>query len=69
MTKPATKTSRRKAARDIKMWLGMYLYTLEPWYASSGPAAEECEKHKYGFLLMARDRLNELMEMEKTHVS
>jgi hypothetical protein len=65
----ATKTARRRAARDVKYLLGLYLYTLEPWYLTGSGGRhshtpEEQAMHQKGYLLLARNHLNALLAME-----
>jgi hypothetical protein len=68
-TKGPTKTARRRAARDVKYLLGLYLYTLEPWYVSgsggrNAHTPEEQAMHQRGYLLMARKHLDHLLALE-----
>jgi hypothetical protein len=70
VTKPATKKDRRAAAREVKTWLGFYLYTLEPWYGKDGnETALLFMKNKKIVLLKAREELDRLIELEDTHGS
>jgi hypothetical protein len=69
----ATKTARRRAARDVKYLLGLYLYTLEPWYLTgsggrNSHTPEEAEQHRTGYLLMARKHLDHLLALEELNV-
>ena len=68
MARPATKKDRRKAVREVKMWLGFYLYTLEPWYGQDGnETALNFIANKPLLLQMARAELDKLIELEETH--
>jgi hypothetical protein len=67
--KGPTKTARRHAARDTKYLLGLYLYTLEPWYITGSGGRhshtpEETELHRRGYLILARKHLDALLAME-----
>jgi len=61
--KALTKTARRKGARSVRAALQQYLIWLEPFMAE-GRTPGQVSAQQMGWLLAARDRLNDLIKAE-----
>lgn len=58
----ATKTARRRAARDVRELLSLYLMTLERWYGDSR-TPETVAADQAHYLSLAEVRLKQLRDL------